>query len=98
MNRELVIAHLLRLIDDLERNAGGTSRDLLRAATCIEHVVMSDLLPQEEEEAILADPRMAARVARLPGDLLASRKFHREEHGRRGPARRARSDLGPGRM
>jgi hypothetical protein len=62
VNREIVTTHLLRLIDDLERSAGGASRDLLRAASCIEHVVMSDLFPQEEEEAILADPRMAARM------------------------------------
>ncbi len=63
MNREVMCDHLVRLIDDLERCSGGAPRDLLRAALCIEHVVMSDLLPPEEEDAVFADPRIAVRAS-----------------------------------
>ncbi len=62
MNREVVCGRLVRLIDDLERCSGGAPRDLFRAALCIEHVVMADLLDPDEEDAILADPRVAARA------------------------------------
>ncbi len=62
MNRERLCVHLLRLIDDLERSVGGEPRDLMRAALCIEHVVMSDLLTPEEEDAVFVDPRVAARA------------------------------------
>lgn len=62
MNRETVCNHLVRLIDELERCEGGNPRERFRAALCIEHVVMSDLWSDDEEDAILADPRLAARV------------------------------------
>jgi len=63
VNCEVVCARLLGLMDDLELSRQGSPRDLLRAALSIEHVAMCDLLSPEEEEAIIADPGIAAKLA-----------------------------------
>ena len=75
MNRDDVCVHLVRLIGQLEEAVQRTPRDLLRAALSVEHVVLSDLLPPEEEDAVLADPRVAAVAGscqRIFSDLESS--------------------------
>lgn len=63
MNREAVSDRLLRLMEDLERSRKGSPRDLLRAALSIEHVAMCDLMSADEEEAIITDPRVVAKLS-----------------------------------
>jgi hypothetical protein len=64
VNLETVCTRILELLGDLERGSrGGSPRDLFRAALAVEHAVMSGLLAPEEEEAVLADPRIAGRMA-----------------------------------
>ena len=63
MNRETVCERMLGLMEDLDRSRNGPPRDLLRAALCVEHAAMCDLLDPDEEDAIISDPRIAAKLA-----------------------------------
>jgi hypothetical protein len=63
VNLDAVCGRLAEMMEDLEKSRLCSPRDLLRAALCIEHVAMCDLFTPEEEAAIIADPRVAARLA-----------------------------------
>lgn len=63
MNLESACARLVELLDALESNRTAARRALFRAALEVEHCVLSGLLAPEEEDAVLADPRIRARLA-----------------------------------
>ena len=53
---------MIELMEQLEACRGSSPRDLFRSALSVEHAAMCDLLDPPEEDALIADPRIAAKL------------------------------------